>query len=365
MKKFLLSLAAMALGVTAMNAESIVLCVNDFTAIDGTEVAEKPAEGTSTGQAKHYQPLNSLSIGDWKFTFSKASGSTDPAYYYPMSTSTSTKNSVRIYKNNTCTITAPEGVMFTKIDAVADNAATSFNIYTGVATSSCTITAAATTRIYELTITTGNAGDTPVDPTPTPTPTGVTVKKATEVAAGNVAFLFNEGYVCTFAESATYGYWIATSATLADEMTVAETAIFTIASTDNGYTITDKFGRIMGWNGTNWSFNAYTSASEGKSYWDIAMVDGKVKISNNANAGVYLCGKVYNSTYEMCPTDRADQTLPYLYKVTGDSSVAELVAEGDGEAVYYNLQGVKVAEPESGLYIKVQGGKSSKVLVRK
>ena len=37
----------------------------------------------------------------------------------------------------------------------------------------------------------------------------------------------------------------------------------------------------------------------------------------------------------------------------------------NGAAVYYNLQGVKVANPENGLYIKVVNGKAAKVLVRK
>ena len=31
---------------------------------------------------------------------------------------------------------------------------------------------------------------------------------------------------------------------------------------------------------------------------------------------------------------------------------------------YYNLQGVRVANPESGLYIRVQGKKATKVLVK-
>lgn len=35
----------------------------------------------------------------------------------------------------------------------------------------------------------------------------------------------------------------------------------------------------------------------------------------------------------------------------------------DGEAVYFNLQGVKVANPEKGLYIKVVGNKASKVIL--
>lgn len=57
--------------------------------------------------------------------------------------------------------------------------------------------------------------------------------------------------------------------------------------------------------------------------------------------------------------------LPELFKLEGGSSVSEIEAVGDGEAVYYNLQGVKVAEPENGLYIKVQGNKATKVLIRK
>lgn len=46
-------------------------------------------------------------------------------------------------------------------------------------------------------------------------------------------------------------------------------------------------------------------------------------------------------------------------------SVEGIAAAEEGEAVYYTLQGVKVAEPESGLYIKVVNGKAEKVLVRK
>ena len=39
----------------------------------------------------------------------------------------------------------------------------------------------------------------------------------------------------------------------------------------------------------------------------------------------------------------------------------EGIVAADGEAVYFNLQGVKVANPDHGIFIKVQNGKSSKV----
>ena len=40
------------------------------------------------------------------------------------------------------------------------------------------------------------------------------------------------------------------------------------------------------------------------------------------------------------------------------------IDSNNAPAVYYNLQGVKVANPENGVFIKVQGGKVSKVLVK-
>lgn len=45
---------------------------------------------------------------------------------------------------------------------------------------------------------------------------------------------------------------------------------------------------------------------------------------------------------------------------TGIDSVE---AVEDGEAVYYNLQGVKVQNPEHGIYVKVQNGKAEKVVL--
>lgn len=50
---------------------------------------------------------------------------------------------------------------------------------------------------------------------------------------------------------------------------------------------------------------------------------------------------------------------------TASAGMAEIEVAEAGETIYYNLQGMKVAEPENGLYIKVQGKKATKVLVRK
>lgn len=56
-----------------------------------------------------------------------------------------------------------------------------------------------------------------------------------------------------------------------------------------------------------------------------------------------------------------------LYGTAGDglvTNVAEIPAIEKASAQYYTIQGVKVANPQKGLYIKVEGGKATKVLIR-
>lgn len=358
MKKLLLTIATVAMCGFASYAAETTLEVKDATDIKGTDVPEKPAEGTSNGQARHIQPLESLKIGDYSFTFANNGGKTEPAYYYSMSTSKNDIRTIRLYASNSMTITAPAGQEFASV--VGYNGNTKIEVYSGEKVSSYKYEATGSVRFDKL-VFSDEAGSV------TPPAGDITVKKATEVAAGEFAFVFNEGYVETFAATANYGYWMAVAATPADEMKVSKEAIFTLASTDKGYTIKDCNGRFMGWDGQHWSFNAYTTADEGNCYWTATMVDGKVKIANTAKSSegkeVYLCGKTYQSNYEMCPTDREDSTLPMLYVKADGSGVANIAVENNGEAVYYNLQGVRVENPVKGMYIVVKGGKSQKVML--
>ena len=66
---------------------------------------------------------------------------------------------------------------------------------------------------------------------------------------------------------------------------------------------------------------------------------------------------------------------PYIIKIThfdtppnyesNTDGVNDIIADDANAPVeYYNLQGVRVANPESGLYIRVQGKKATKVLVK-
>lgn len=69
--------------------------------------------------------------------------------------------------------------------------------------------------------------------------------------------------------------------------------------------------------------------------------------------------KVYNGTKEF---DANCQIVKYDATTSG----VEEIMDNDAAvpAVYYNLQGVRVANPENGLYIRVQGNKATKVLVK-
>ncbi len=52
-----------------------------------------------------------------------------------------------------------------------------------------------------------------------------------------------------------------------------------------------------------------------------------------------------------------------IVTIKNETGVEGVAVEEAGEAVYYNMQGMRVANPEKGLYIIVKGGKSSKVIL--
>lgn len=47
-----------------------------------------------------------------------------------------------------------------------------------------------------------------------------------------------------------------------------------------------------------------------------------------------------------------------------ESGISDVAADTEGETAYYNLQGVRIAVPTTGLYIKRQGSKAVKCLKR-
>lgn len=81
-----------------------------------------------------------------------------------------------------------------------------------------------------------------------------------------------------------------------------------------------------------------------------------------------------NYTIESVPAGRYDVTVvvtifqnaPSLYVINfAQSSGVEGIEAAEGAAEYYNLQGVKVANPGQGVYVRVLNGKAAKVMLRK
>ncbi|MDE6496351.1 MAG: choice-of-anchor J domain-containing protein [Duncaniella sp.] len=184
MKKFLLSIFAVMTAAGFAGAETVELNVNDATGFDGTLVEEELKEDGSVKAAKHYQPINSFNLGgfDFKFSTTNTNESNAPAYYWSTSTTAADKQqqTIRLYNGTTMTITAPEGVNITKVEFTGSNAGKNLAVtatpgnfalsgnngtWTGSA-NSFSLTVSATWRVSKLVITTGEGGETPVDPTP-------------------------------------------------------------------------------------------------------------------------------------------------------------------------------------------------------
>lgn len=92
---------------------------------------------------------------------------------------------------------------------------------------------------------------------------------------------------------------------------------------------------------------------------------GKVGETTLSFRNNYTLPSVEAGTYDITVVVTIYQGAPSLYVINyaaNGSGVEEIAADG-AEAVYYNLQGVKVAEPTNGLYIKVQGKKATKVYI--
>ncbi len=56
--------------------------------------------------------------------------------------------------------------------------------------------------------------------------------------------------------------------------------------------------------------------------------------------------------------------FPYIVKHGEETGISNINVDANAPAVYFNLQGVEVANPANGLFIKVQGNTVSKVLVK-
>ncbi len=167
----------------------------------------------------------------------------------------------------------------------------------------------------------------------------------------------------------------------------ANIAIGETVFSDNGVTFVDSSAKIF----RSWTFgnvvelrpdNGATmtlTAPEGKYISDIYIQGSKItgQAYSGDNGAITACK--YNTSKAMWaaadgqkPTEVvitssiADEYLDqlYVYLMPDDSSVATIEADENAPVEYYNLQGIRVANPENGLYIVKQGNKISKRIIK-
>jgi len=394
MKKFLLSALCFA-GVASMAAAAdTTLDVVNATDFEGTLVEERPA-GTNgdndNGQAKHYQPLTALTIDGYKFSFTKGNG-TDPAYYWSMSTATKQEQTIRLYgkkddatgaaTGNTMTITAPEGVTFGSIEFTGskgkENEVVSASVGTATMTSASAMTWTNTEAVNSVTLTFGQNFRITQMVVKSETgsvvePTTVKFTKATTLENGTYVFVVNEEGTLKLARpyigELAYGRMNLIKATLDGEDVVTEEAnAFELAVADGKVTIKNDT-RYYAMDDSHFtSFQFYDTLNEG-CYWTYEFEGDAVKFTNALSTICFISqtkgnqGTWYtNLAPAKAPTE---YNLPVLYKMADESAVVAIEADDvNAPVVYYNLQGQRVANPENGLYIRVQGNKVEKIAIR-
>ena len=82
----------------------------------------------------------------------------------------------------------------------------------------------------------------------------------------------------------------------------------------------------------------------------------------------YTIAGVEAGTYDVTGVVAIYSGKPQFY-VTGyekvvDTGIADIVADENAPVEYFNLQGIRVENPENGLYIRRQGNKVTKVIVK-
>lgn len=77
-------------------------------------------------------------------------------------------------------------------------------------------------------------------------------------------------------------------------------------------------------------------------------------------------GNEYAGGFYLVKDDMVCVSVPFLFSFTAtptNPTAVDTISVADGEAVYYTLTGIKVENPENGVFVKVAGGKATKVIL--
>ena len=118
----------------------------------------------------------------------------------------------------------------------------------------------------------------------------------------------------------------------------------------------------------NVKFDAATATGATKVNFDGTVGDVTYTFRNNfadvasVEAGVYDVKLAVS--YYVKNNNETLQLYPIEYTAVTPTGIDGVIVDENAPVEYYNLQGVRVANPENGLYIRRQGNKATKVLVK-
>lgn len=397
MKKTLLSLMCVAAFGYANAAEVVNLNCNDVdqSTIEGTYFETTYKEDGSVNAYAHWQPVESLVLGGFTFSFyapdtymdgDNEKATTQPAYY---TAKEGNQFTIRVYAATEMTITAPEGVLMTRIETTGSKATASLvvtpnageasvesqKVTWGVGegedgVASVKLVFNGTYRINTLAITLGEKGEEPVGPE-----VAAFERVGNEIVSGKRYVFAIPGdnamqVASNIDESKSYGRLALVNAELDGNANVVcpEAYAITITETSEGYTLKDEFGRFIGFDSAYpTSFQLYTEAGE-NTYWNLAeLEDGSVEFESTLDNTAIICqafggdGTPYANVAVAVAPEEYNQPILYVEATAG---VEDVAVDANSPAEFFNLQGVRVAVPTSGLYICRQGNTATKVLVK-
>lgn len=121
--------------------------------------------------------------------------------------------------------------------------------------------------------------------------------------------------------------------------------------------------KLVTWDLANDAYTAFTGTDALTGYWKLDSFFLRHVVEEGIEKA--WSGELYFDNLEFNKWDETATRTAILDDVTIPTSGIDTVISGDMDAPveYYNLQGVKVVRPENGIFIKKQGGKTTKVVL--
>lgn len=177
-----------------------------------------------------------------------------------------------------------------------------------------------------------------------------------------IASYFNDIFYLMKNEIVSNYYPGGTESNLSENAQIDAANLFIITGDEtNGYQIQNNGGYV-----TLLSNGSYTNVkidqAESTGAWSFTeMSNGAIKASYG-DVEKFLS---FATTYKNFSTDTEESACPVFYRINDNvlTGIEDAMIDADAPVEYYNLQGVKVANPENGIFIKRQGGKAIKVVL--